>query len=137
MSVAYRPSHADATYDMKYGVRSVQVTACVLLFNFFYVSFLGKGFYVVQRHCSAQLNLSVILLKGGGRSSARETIGRVAPGALAKKILKQYAGTEVCLHSGFANSISPKESSYFKLFLYSYDVRFVLSSHLSISLQRR
>jgi len=26
MSVAYRPSHADATYDMKYGVRSVQVS---------------------------------------------------------------------------------------------------------------
>lgn len=25
MSLAYRPSHADATYDMKYGVRSVQV----------------------------------------------------------------------------------------------------------------
>ena len=58
MSVAYRPSHADATYDMKYGVRSVQ---------------------------------------GGGRSSARETIGRVAAGAVAKKILKLYAGTEVCL----------------------------------------
>ncbi|KAJ6428981.1 hypothetical protein OIU84_020593 [Salix udensis] len=56
MSVAYRPSHADATYDMKYGVRSVQ---------------------------------------GGGRSSARETIGRVAAGAVAKKILKLYAGTEV------------------------------------------
>ncbi|KAL5734955.1 hypothetical protein ACOSP7_032816 [Xanthoceras sorbifolium] len=56
MSAAYRPSHADATYDMKYGVRSVQ---------------------------------------GGGRSSARETIGRVAPGAVAKKILKQFAGTEI------------------------------------------
>ncbi|OAY38824.1 chorismate synthase, chloroplastic [Manihot esculenta] len=56
MSVAYRPSHADATYDMKYGVRSVQ---------------------------------------GGGRSSARETIGRVAPGAIAKKILKQFSGTEI------------------------------------------
>ncbi|KAL3581427.1 hypothetical protein D5086_015759 [Populus alba] len=56
MSVAYRPSHADATYDMKYGVRSVQ---------------------------------------GGGRSSARETIGRVAAGAVAKKILKLYAGTEI------------------------------------------
>ncbi|XP_031271679.1 chorismate synthase, chloroplastic isoform X2 [Pistacia vera] len=56
MSVAYRPSHADATYDMKYGVRSVQ---------------------------------------GGGRSSARETIGRVAAGAVAKKILKQFAGTEI------------------------------------------
>lgn len=25
MSKAYRPSHADATYDYKYGVRSVQV----------------------------------------------------------------------------------------------------------------
>ncbi|KAF6153349.1 hypothetical protein GIB67_003539 [Kingdonia uniflora] len=55
MAIAYRPSHADATYDYKYGVRSVQ---------------------------------------GGGRSSARETIGRVAAGALAKKILKFY-GIEV------------------------------------------
>lgn len=24
MSVAYRPSHADATYDMKYGIRAVR-----------------------------------------------------------------------------------------------------------------
>ncbi|CAA3026864.1 chorismate synthase 1, chloroplastic [Olea europaea subsp. europaea] len=56
MSLAYRPSHADATYDFKYGVRSVQ---------------------------------------GGGRSSARETIGRVAAGAVAKKILNQYSGTEI------------------------------------------
>ncbi|TQD99126.1 hypothetical protein C1H46_015245 [Malus baccata] len=56
MSVAYRPSHADRTYDQKYGIRSVQ---------------------------------------GGGRSSARETIGRVAAGALAKKILKAFSGTEV------------------------------------------
>ncbi|CAO2837032.1 unnamed protein product [Amaranthus hypochondriacus] len=56
MSKAYRPSHADATYDFKYGVRSIQ---------------------------------------GGGRSSARETIGRVAAGAIAKQILKKFAGTEV------------------------------------------
>ncbi|XP_031483266.1 chorismate synthase 2, chloroplastic [Nymphaea colorata] len=56
MSLAYRPSHADATYDFKYGVRSVQ---------------------------------------GGGRSSARETIGRVAAGAVAKKLLKMKSGTEV------------------------------------------
>ncbi|KAA0036456.1 hypothetical protein IC582_005822 [Cucumis melo] len=56
MSIAYRPSHADATYDMKYGIRAVE---------------------------------------GGGRSSARETIGRVAAGAVAKKILKELAGTEV------------------------------------------
>ena len=34
--------------------------------------------------------------KGGGRSSARETIGRVAAGALAKKILKLKSGVEVC-----------------------------------------
>lgn len=56
MQVKYRPSHADATYDAKYGIRAVA---------------------------------------GGGRSSARETIGRVAAGAIAKKILKEIAGVEV------------------------------------------
>jgi len=56
MKVAYRPSHADATYDAKYGVRAIA---------------------------------------GGGRSSARETIGRVAAGAVARKILKLYNGIEV------------------------------------------
>ncbi|CAA2970408.1 Chorismate synthase 1, chloroplastic [Olea europaea subsp. europaea] len=34
-------------------------------------------------------------IQGRGRSSARETIGRVAAGAVAKKILKQYSGTEI------------------------------------------
>ena len=58
MAVAYRPSHADATYDFKYGIRAIA---------------------------------------GGGRSSARETIGRVAAGAIAKKLLKVVAGTEVRL----------------------------------------
>lgn len=56
MAKKYRPSHADATYDAKYGIRNYQ---------------------------------------GGGRSSARETIGRVAAGAIAKKILKQVAGVEI------------------------------------------
>lgn len=56
MAVKYRPSHADATYDAKYGIRNWQ---------------------------------------GGGRSSARETIGRVAAGAIAKKILQQAAGVEI------------------------------------------
>jgi|EP00979_Chaetoceros_neogracilis_P007421 chorismate synthase len=56
MNVAYRPSHADATYDAKYGVRAIA---------------------------------------GGGRSSARETIGRVAAGAVARKILTAYNGIEV------------------------------------------
>ncbi|KAL2555361.1 Chorismate synthase [Forsythia ovata] len=66
MSLAYRPSHADATYDFKYGVRSVQ---------------------------------------GGGRSSARETIGRVAAGAVAKKILKQYSGTEIIAYVSQAHKV--------------------------------
>ena len=56
MAVKYRPSHADATYDAKYGIRNYQ---------------------------------------GGGRSSARETIGRVAAGAIAKKILYSVAGVEI------------------------------------------
>jgi chorismate synthase len=56
MVQTYRPSHADATYDAKYGIRNWQ---------------------------------------GGGRSSARETIGRVAAGAIAKKILHIVNNVEV------------------------------------------
>jgi chorismate synthase len=56
MAEKFRPSHADATYQTKYGIRNWQ---------------------------------------GGGRASARETIGRVAAGAIAKKILHQVAGVEI------------------------------------------
>lgn len=63
MSLAYRPSHADATYDMKYGIRAVA---------------------------------------GGGRSSARETIGRVAAGAIAKKLLQVLCGVEVRAAHGYS-----------------------------------
>lgn len=56
MAQSYRPSHADATYDAKYGIRNWQ---------------------------------------GGGRSSARETIGRVAAGAIAKKVLASFSGLEI------------------------------------------
>ncbi len=56
MATTYRPSHADATYQAKYGRRNWQ---------------------------------------GGGRASARETIGRVAAGAIAQKILRQVAGVEI------------------------------------------
>ncbi len=57
METHFRPSHADFTYQEKYGVRNWE---------------------------------------GGGRSSARETIGRVAAGAIAKKILRTlYPGLEV------------------------------------------
>src|SRR5690606_1779197 len=52
----YRPSHADYTYDARYGLRFVA---------------------------------------GGGRASARETIGRVAAGALAEDILAAAAGIEI------------------------------------------
>lgn len=56
MADLYRPSHADYTYDAKYGIRAVA---------------------------------------GGGRASARETIGRVAAGAVARKLLATVAGIEV------------------------------------------
>ncbi len=50
MATAYRPSHADYTYDAKYGIRNYQ---------------------------------------GGGRASARETIGRVAAAAIARKVFAE------------------------------------------------
>ncbi len=56
MSRIPRPSHADYTYQMKYGVRASS---------------------------------------GGGRSSARETIGRVAAGAIAEKFLRETYGVEI------------------------------------------
>src|SRR5215213_2654267 len=56
MATKFRPSHADYTYETKYGIRNWQ---------------------------------------GGGRSSARETVGRVAAGAVAKKILRERFGVEV------------------------------------------
>jgi chorismate synthase len=49
MQTMFRPSHADYTYQTKYGIRNWE---------------------------------------GGGRSSARESIGRVAAGAVARKILQ-------------------------------------------------
>ena len=51
MKDVYRPSHADYTYQSKYGIRDP---------------------------------------RGGGRSSARETISRCVAGAIAKQILSQY-----------------------------------------------
>ncbi len=56
MAAIPRPSHADFTYQAKYGVRASS---------------------------------------GGGRSSARETIGRVAAGAIAEKWLQQSHGIEI------------------------------------------
>ena len=61
-----RPSHADYTYQMKYGVRASS---------------------------------------GGGRSSARETIGRVAAGAVAEKILRLAYGVEIVAWVSAVNDI--------------------------------
>ncbi len=57
METLFRPSHADYTYQAKYGIRAVQ---------------------------------------GGGRASARETIGRVAGGAVAQQVFRQLVpGLEI------------------------------------------
>jgi chorismate synthase len=56
MATKFRPSHADYTYQAKFGIRS---------------------------------------WPGGGRTSARETIGRVAAGAIAKKILRERFNVEI------------------------------------------
>lgn len=56
MATKFRPSHADYTYQSKYGIRA---------------------------------------WPGGGRSSARETIGRVAAGAIARKLLKARWGVDI------------------------------------------
>ncbi|MEM6446086.1 MAG: chorismate synthase [Cyanobacteria bacterium P01_D01_bin.123] len=68
MQHKFRPSHADATYQGKYGVRNWQ---------------------------------------GGGRASARETIGRVAAGAIAQKILTLAAGIEIV---GYVSRIKDMEA---------------------------
>ena len=56
MNNVFRPSHADGTYQIKYGIQASS---------------------------------------GGGRASARETIGRVAAGAVAKQLLKKVGNTEI------------------------------------------
>jgi chorismate synthase len=52
----YRPSHADYTYEARYGLRA---------------------------------------WAGGGRASARETVGRVAAGAVARQVLREHLGVEI------------------------------------------
>jgi chorismate synthase len=63
----YRPSHADFTYEKKYGLRD---------------------------------------WRGSGRASARETLARVAAGAVAKKFLRLYAGIEILSYVSTVGSFS-------------------------------
>jgi chorismate synthase len=62
----FRPSHADYTYDIKYGIRDY---------------------------------------RGGGRSSARETISRVVAGALAKLALRQI-GVDITAYTSQVGDIA-------------------------------
>ncbi|MDQ6630266.1 MAG: chorismate synthase [Verrucomicrobiota bacterium] len=66
MATKFRPSHADYTYQAKFGIRNWQ---------------------------------------GGGRTSARETVGRVAAGAIAKKILREKFGVEILAYVKQAQKI--------------------------------
>jgi len=72
MSNVPRPSHADYTYQMKYGNRAAS---------------------------------------GGGRSSARETIGRVAAGAIAEKWLFEQFGTQIISWVSSVGEIDARDMS--------------------------
>ncbi|CAN5746043.1 chorismate synthase [soil metagenome] len=73
METMFRPSHADYTYQAKYGVRNWQ---------------------------------------GGGRASARETIGRVAGGAVARKVLQMlYPELEILAYVTAIHDIEASISS--------------------------
>ncbi len=72
MSNVPRPSHADFTYQMKYGNRASS---------------------------------------GGGRSSARETIGRVAAGAIAEKWLKEQFCTQITAWVSSVGTVDARDLS--------------------------
>jgi chorismate synthase len=70
LAKTFRPSHADFTYQAKYGIRNWQ---------------------------------------GGGRASARETIGRVAAGAVARRVLTTlYRGLEIVAYVAQVHDIAAK-----------------------------
>ena len=78
MEKAFRPSHADYTYQAKYGIRNWQ---------------------------------------GGGRASARETIGRVAAAAIAKKVFQRFApGLEAVAYvksvQGLEATVDPEQVTF-------------------------
>lgn len=73
MKYVFRPSHADYSYQAKYGIRN---------------------------------------WKGGGRASARETIGRVAAGAIAQKLLKQMFNTDIRAYVSRIHNISSEEITH-------------------------
>lgn len=73
MKDTYRPSHADMTYDQKYGRRNWM---------------------------------------GGGRASARETLSRVAAGAIARKWLRTKYNLEIVSWVRQVNTLELSEEAY-------------------------
>lgn len=71
-----RPSHADYTYQMKYGIRAAS---------------------------------------GGGRASARETIGRVAAGAIAEEVLRVRSGVDIVAWVSAVGEVTLPERSVAEL----------------------
>jgi chorismate synthase len=60
-------------------------------------------------HTTYDAKYGVRAIAGGGRSSARETIGRVAAGAIARKILKEYNNIEVLAYVSKVQDIEAKD----------------------------
>lgn len=87
IATSFRPSHADYTYEKKYGVRDY---------------------------------------RGGGRSSARETAARVAAGAVAKLILKQYG---IAIHAFVSQVGDIKAPHYTALDLSNTETNIVRCPH--------
>lgn len=78
MRNVFRPSHADFTYEMKYGIRDY---------------------------------------RGGGRSSARETVARCVGGAFAKLALKKYGITINAFTSQVGNICLEKTYAFYDIAL--------------------
>ncbi|MBM9515070.1 chorismate synthase [Desulfogranum marinum] len=90
MSKIPRPSHADFTYQLKYGTRASS---------------------------------------GGGRSSARETIGRVAAGAIAEKWLRESYGTEIVAWVSSVGDIEAPEIDHARISRSDVDATIIRCPH--------
>jgi chorismate synthase len=91
MRSVLRPSHADYTYQRKYGIRA---------------------------------------LSGGGRASARETVGRVAGGAIAEKFLAEQYGIEIVAWVSAVYNIEAPAADFIKISRKDVDGSVVRCPHL-------
>ena len=89
-----RPSHADYTYQRKYGIRA---------------------------------------LSGGGRASARETVGRVAGGAIAEKFLSEQYGIEIIAWVSAVYNIEAPSADFTRISRKQVDGSMVRCPHLQTS----